>query len=266
MIKKISSILLATLLIFVCIITVSAEANDVYDDAGLFYESEAIQNSIDEFKEATGWNIAIVTTDDSNGKSSMAYADDFYDELFGINTDGILYLIDMDNRENWISTSGEAILYIDDDRIERILDKTTPNLSDGDFDGAAIAFIQTTAKYYRDGIPDSNKDYTIDRDGEYVRKPNYDAAIPAIVIALIAAGIGVIIVVVRYKIHSTPSANVYMDQRETSFRDRRDLFIREYTTQVHIDRDSGGGGRSGGGSSTHHSSSGGCHGGGGRGF
>lgn len=265
MMKKISSILTVIFLMIAACVTVSAktENTDVFDQAGLFSQTEALQNSVSELKEATGWNVAIVTTDDADGKSSMVYADDFYDQLFGINTDGILYLIDMDNRENYISTSGEAILYIDDYRIERILDETTPNLSDGDYDQAAIDFIQTVAKYYADGIPESNADYTIDADGNYEKKREFPLGFAALA-GVIAAVIGVATVLIRYKTHSSPGASIYMDSRETRFRDKRDMYLREYTRSVDISSSSSGGG--GGGSSTHTSSSGGTHGGGGRGF
>ena len=47
---------------------------------------------------------------------------DLYDELFGINTDGIALLIDMQNRRVHVSTSGAAISAIRDRDIEAIID------------------------------------------------------------------------------------------------------------------------------------------------
>ena len=53
--------------------------------------------------------------------------DDFYDEHdFGIGSrrSGALLLIDMDNREAYISTKGYAITLYSDARIEAMLDDT----------------------------------------------------------------------------------------------------------------------------------------------
>ena len=75
----------------------------VYDQAGLFTQAEVqeLEESVAEHRKSTQMDIVIVTTDDAQGKTSQAYADDFYDyNGFGEGSDntGILLLIDMDNR------------------------------------------------------------------------------------------------------------------------------------------------------------------------
>ena len=67
--------------------------------------------------EESGWNVYAVTTDDAQGKSATAYADDFFDEHSTEQEDGVALLIDMDNREITISTCGIAIRYLTDSRI-----------------------------------------------------------------------------------------------------------------------------------------------------
>ena len=60
-------------------------------------------------------DVVIVTTYNTRSKSSQVYADDFYEENnIGRNNsgDGILLLIDLDNREVYISTSGAAIIIL----------------------------------------------------------------------------------------------------------------------------------------------------------
>ncbi len=56
-------------------------------------------------------DFVLVTTDDAKGKTAQAYADDFYDEhKFGYDEEygrGLLLLIDMDNREVWLSIDGD---------------------------------------------------------------------------------------------------------------------------------------------------------------
>ena len=62
----------------------------------------------------------MLTTDDTNGKTTQEYADDFFDAI-AENGDGVALLIDMQNREICISTGGIAIRYLTDARIEDIL-------------------------------------------------------------------------------------------------------------------------------------------------
>ena len=85
----------------------------VFDEAGLFdeYEKEGLETRIEEVRKSENIDLAVTTTDDANGKTSEAYADDFYDSHgFGTGDDasGVLLLIDMDNREIYVSTSGYA--------------------------------------------------------------------------------------------------------------------------------------------------------------
>ena len=56
---------------------------------------------------------------------SQVYADDFYDyNSFGLGDDhsGLLFLVDMKNREIYISTTGKAMDMYNDIRIDKILD------------------------------------------------------------------------------------------------------------------------------------------------
>ena len=113
---------------------VSAESDYVYDYADLLTveEEDALQKSAEFCKEQWNMNFLVVTTDDAEGKSSRAYADDFYDQRFPEESeeDGVLYLIDMDNREIYLFTSGEAIRYLTDSRIDRILDEVSVQVSE----------------------------------------------------------------------------------------------------------------------------------------
>ncbi len=93
----------------------------VYDDAALLTpeEIETLESELDAAGEKTGWNMLMLTTDDTNGKTTQEYADDFFDAI-AENGDGVALLIDMQNREICISTGGIAIRYLTDARIEDI--------------------------------------------------------------------------------------------------------------------------------------------------
>lgn len=235
----------------------------ISDFAGYLTQDEIAQltEKTQSFSDETGFNIGIVLTEDIEGKTPMAYSDDIYDETFGINTNGFLILINNDTKEDWISTSGEAILYYADDRISSIHENSKQYIIDGQYYTALDTYLDSFANYYAEGIPSSNQDYTINDNGQYVVMKSLttgDMGI-AIIVALAFAFSSIGIIVSRYKFHSIPNALNYLDKNETAFREKSDTFLRQYTTSVKIETNSGGGG----GSSTHTSSGGGTHGGGG---
>ena len=112
-IKKIvfAFVMITVLMLSICTSAFAAEA--VYDEAGLFSDADMVEikNDSQSLAQLTGWDVYVVTTGDAQGKTVEAYADDYYDNLGGAEN-GILYLVDMDNGELYISTSGEAMDYI----------------------------------------------------------------------------------------------------------------------------------------------------------
>ena len=125
--NKLLAFILFALLLMTGSISAMAAKQLVFDEAELLIESEVeeIEAEANALSEAYSMDIVIATTDNTHGKSSRNYADDFFDYGgFGVgpDSDGILFLIDMDNREAYISTSGKGIKYLTDARIEKILD------------------------------------------------------------------------------------------------------------------------------------------------
>ena len=93
----------------------------VYDYAGLLTETEILdlEMQITSLKEISEWEVFAVTTSDAQGKSATVYADEFFDERTPVEADGIVVLIDMDNREICISSAGMAERYLEDIRSSR---------------------------------------------------------------------------------------------------------------------------------------------------
>ena len=59
----------------------AAQQGNVYDGAELLSSEEisTLDQKITTMSEESGWNIYAVTTDNAEGKSATAYADDFFD-------------------------------------------------------------------------------------------------------------------------------------------------------------------------------------------
>lgn len=256
---------------------VSAEENHVYDHADLLtvQEEEYLENLAAERAEQWDMNFLMVTTDDADGKSAMEYADDFYDAQFPEESeeDGILCLIDMDNREIYLSTSGMAIRYLTDSRIESILDEAYEYVVEGDYYGTFVTFIEETEGYLIKGIPSDQYNYDVDTgeidDYQEPMRLTLGEFLFAFVAALIPAGVTIGIIKAKYQLKFEDfHYDAYTDS-DVQLSVKSDRLVNTFVTHRRIPKNDGHSGGSGGGgsrSSVHRSSSGRSHGGGGRKF
>lgn len=227
----------------------------IYDYANLITkdEEEALYNKVQEFINKYDMDMAIVTINSNPKSSSMAYADDFYDyNNFGKGTNktGLLFLIDMQNRNMWISTTGDAINIYTDSRINTILDYTYDKISNEDYNGCAEQFIDKASYFANKGLTGGSKVVTIPK---------------MICNSLIFAGLATIVFIcIGLATHRKPKkkkeASNYITQ-PLKLSNKLDTFLDKHVSKVKIETSS-----SSGGSSTHSGSSGTSHGGGGRSF
>lgn len=248
----------------------AAEDSKVVDDADLlsYDEEQEIQSMLDEFAEESGWTLFAVTTDDANGMTSEEYADDFVDQN-ALEENGVCFLIDMDNREIYMSTTGSAIRILTDHRIDSIMDDSYEYAGDGEYAKCFETMIRETEDSFHEGIESGQ--YNYDRDtGEISKAPNrltvWDMLIS--LIAAAAAGGAVIAVIAgKYRLKFGGWQYDFKSNSRLDLTNKTDRLVNTFRTAHHIQRDSGGGsGSSGPHSTTHHSSGGGTHGGGGHKF
>lgn len=261
---------------------VSAESDYVYDQADLLTTEEeaSLQEYAENFAKNWNMNFLVVTTDNAEGKNSMEYADDFYDERFPEESeeDGMIYLIDMDNREIYLSTCGMAVRYLTDSRIDSILDEAFNYVADGDYYGTFVAFFDETDYYLNQGIPSDQYNYDTDTGETDYYYDSYEEpmritlmeAVIALVAALAAAGGTIGFITAKYQLKFEDfHYDAYTDS-DVQLSVKSDHLVNKFVTHRRIPKNNGssGGSRSGGGSrsSTHRSSSGRSHGGGGRRF
>ena len=153
-------LLLFTLLfLFVGFSSVKAAESRVFDDAKLFTDEEITQlnNQIAALKEELEQDLVIVTTDDTQGYTAQEYADNYYDRHhFGVGIDdsGALLLIDMEHRTVYISTCGEMIDYLTEDRIDSLLADAVTSLKSKEYYSAASLFLNSTRAYVLSDIPE----------------------------------------------------------------------------------------------------------------
>ena len=142
----------------------------VYDDADLFTDAEesSIIEEAEIFSQEKDFSLAVASTNYTSGLPSMEYADDFLDNL--IDTEGwqensILILIDMDNRNVWISTAGDCQLAFSDSEIDSIIDGGYNELTYGYYSDAVIGMIRTAVM--TDTVIDEYNDHYIVDDESY---------------------------------------------------------------------------------------------------
>lgn len=255
----------------------------IYDFANLYFpeEEKNLYAEIQKFIEETNMDMVIVTTSENLKSSAQKYADDFYDyNDFGFDQvhSGVIFLIDMDTREIWFSTTGNAILMYNDDRINFILDKVMESKRVNDYQ-ATKTFINYCGIYAREGMPSGNTNYYVDAKGRYRRKINaLDYVVATIFSAVVSAGITTIIVLKQKE--KKKSYDAFLYNKKFDFTKNKDKLvdIRKSTINMSSSSYSSGYSRSSSSSSsysrssyssrssTHSSSSGRSHGGGGRRF
>lgn len=94
-----------------------------------------------------------MTTNNNTYGDEQEFADHYLLNKVGKDQNAILFLIDMDLRKVYISTSGNMIDYMTDARINDTLDKVMDGMSQGNYFAAAQTFVQETQAFVNKGVP-----------------------------------------------------------------------------------------------------------------
>ena len=254
--KKLIIMLLALLITLSFTVPAFAEAMPrLADQADLLTDAQeaSLLSKLDSISNGQGMDVVVVTADTLDGKSPMAYADDFYD-YNGYAEDGILLLVSMEDSDWWISTAGYGITAFTDAGIEYLGNRFVPSLSDGDYAGAFEIFADhcdefiTQAKtgdpYDTHNLPKEPFDFLLNLAVSFV-------------IGLVIAAIATAVMKGKLKsVRAQAGASGYVKTGSMNVTHRQDLFLYRDVNRTAKPKDSSG-------SSTHTSSSGRSHGGGG---
>lgn len=240
----------------------------VYDPSNYLTKSqrENVDRKATAEAEKTGLNIIIYICDNVGSDKSdygvMDFADVTYDNMCGVDTDGILLLINLDNNYDYISTSGAAINYFSDERIDSMFGFFTDEIISGDLELACLGFISAVDYYYSAGKANNQTLFL----GRYVDWGDFIAAF--LFWGFVAVITGFVVFFANYERYKmkVPNTTQYMVDNSLKFNQRTDTYVTTLTKRVYSPRQSSGGSHGGGHSghsSSHRSSSGGHHGGGG---
>ena len=250
-----------------------APGNRVFDQAALFTAEQAavLEDSVEALRAEADVDAVIVTTRDARGKSAQAYADDYYDDNgFGAGKDysGALFLIDMDNREICISTTGRMINILTDQRLDSLLDSCYAPVSNGQYAEAASVFLTGIRRYIEAGVPRNQYQYDTET-GQITpyRSLELYEIIVAVAVSFGAGSAGIFIVLQRYRKQVTGYHYPVGEKGTLQLLAEQDTYLNKTVTRRRLQSSGGSGGGGGGGrSSTHTARSGRSHGGGSRRF
>ena len=231
------------------------------DNADLLTDEEEnlLLARLDEVSQRQQFDVVVVTASTLDGKSPMAYADDFFDyNGYGLGADrsGALLLLSMEDRDWWISTRGYGITALTDFGIEQIGEDMVPDLSAGNYYDGFITFARDCDSYV-----------TAAKNGEPIDVGSFKAPFAFAKALGIAAVAGLIVAMIvgnslkgkMKTVRTASAAAAYARPGSFFLREQNDVFLYQNVTRTAKPQES----RSGGGSSTHTSSSGASHGGGG---
>ena len=247
--KRLIAVILL-LIMTVCLVPSALAAQPdlpgIVDEANLltYREESALEDLAQEFRQNNKMDVVIVTVDSLGGKSAQNYADDYYDDHgYGVGSDysGVLLLIDMGDRQWYISTCGDAIEAISDRDIDKLFDAMSDDLSHGDYYEAFTGFIQALEDHLQ----------------EQSAGPGMKGVLIAVVIGAAVGGIALLVMRSSMNTKRKQSgAGDYLKRDSFHLRVHRDMYLYSRVTKRPRPKDNGG-------SSVHHSSGGRSHGGGG---
>lgn len=266
--KKMLVLLTILCMLFSVLPVFGAEVTEqrVFDYAELLSDAEEreIHGWVQDMQENWGMDLAYLTTNDTEGKSVQQYGADFYIEHdlgMGENYDGVIFVLDMGQREGQIITCGKAIDIYTDFYIDQMWDNMVDSLSDGDYYNAFFSLymdMQELAGEYETYQKDPDSfisDYT---KAHKTRSLLTSGAISAVFAAVIAL-FGVTSMKKSCKnVKPYTDGRAYLKENGYHLSVNRDSFASTHTALMPIPRDDdhhhhGGGisgGSWGGGSST----------------
>lgn len=230
------------------------EPETVFDMADLLTEDE--EASLEKMaKKYEKYDVSIIfmTTDNAEGKTTQDYSNDFYDS-HNFRPDGVMFSIDMDNREIYIDTVGRCIEMITDDNVNSALDVSYSYATDGDY----VSCLSLMGDIICSTIEECENPLLA------AVKPSFFTIIAMLVVAVIVV---IVLFVKHNKANGTVAAEHYMG-KDFAVKNIDTVFmgIQKEVLKGYYKKAESSGSSSGGGSSSHKSSSGVSHGGGGRKF
>ncbi len=251
-----------------------SEQQKVYDDANLLSDSQesTLQSEAVAVAEQLKLDVIIHTTDDTDGKETYKYAEDYYNNNdFGYTgNEGVIFVIDMENRNIYIYYSEDAKGVLSDTQTDAMVKEVFSYVKNGDYYEACKEFLDVLPEYADGSFKSDNvktpsgyehyddSDFVTDDTGTIMSNFGQYWFI-YLVIAMAVSTIIVGAMAKQQKTGMVASGNTYL-KNDINIRNQSDRFTHTTVVTRVIEQNhdnggghtgSGGGHSSGGGSGAH---------------
>ena len=246
-----------------------AAVSRVVDNADLLSdrEEEDLASRMEDIERRHGLPIILLTERTIGSYAVNQYAADAFERYVGKEEDGLLFLLNMGERDYFTLTSGKAISAFTDWGLDRLHSAVLPSLSSGNYYEAFVRYLGYAEDYM--ARYESGSAYDVPfaygpGDAAYTPltvQERFAKIAPIILIAAFAIALVVVLCMkARMKtVRKKGDAASYV--RDFDLIRAQDIYLYTTTTRRRIETDSGHRGGGGGGSTIFHSSSGGHYGG-----
>lgn len=249
MIRRIVSIILILSVLLATSINASAsdELPFVIDNASLFSTDEItiLEERIQQIRAEYQYDVVILTENSLCGKSAHEYADDFFDTHgygMGDEHSGILFLLSIEEREWYISTTGNAIVLLKDSAIQKLGKDAFSCFENDNYADVFQSFLMSLHQYcnsYDISSVNNNEDpylgyYQTDKGKSIFHEDKQSPNIfLSFVIGLIVAIISIFIMRSTMNTrHSQPGAANYITEDSFQLTMNQDIFLYSRTKKV----------------------------------
>lgn len=144
---------------------------NVIDNAGLLSDSEKAELSqkLENLKNELQFDIAVVTTNSTEGKDIQSYAEDYYDYGgfgYGEGLVGTLIVLDMGSSEVYMTVTEQGSRFTDD-KIDSVTESMLADLQNGDYAAAFNVFADSVKKFASYEQAENDYVYAGDYDYDY---------------------------------------------------------------------------------------------------
>ncbi|MBD2844875.1 TPM domain-containing protein [Paenibacillus sp. IB182496] len=218
----------------------TAQKQMIFDDAELLSRAdyEALNALANMYAAERETDMIIYTTPNPEGADVKRITQDYYDaQGFGYDKshgNTVLLTVDMKGREIYLAGFYKGETYLDDRRLDKIRDRMTPAMSEGDYADAFRTYLDTAHRYmgFEPGV---NPDNIVFRLWFQL----------AVAVALGGAVVGLMAYRSGGRVTVTPQT--YQNTATSGVLAHHDRYIRKTTTKTRIPRNNSGGSGGGGG-------------------
>lgn len=258
--KHLRAWLVAAALLLLIPITAFAALPKVIDDADLLTNEEfaLLEARIANLEPVYQMDIVILAVPSIGNSPAWSYADAYYD-AYQYADDGVLFLLAMEERDWYISTTGRAINLVSDGEIRQMGDDVVPWLSEGNYYRAFDAWLTALDRALVEGgisSPGSSHGPSPDYDPAEIKAQERSLVSIWSVSLLIGVVIAAVVVLIMRRSMNTKrkqqGAADYLEEGSFQLYTNQDIFLYSSVSKSAKQTSSssgsgGGGGRSHGG-------------------